>query len=538
MAYYREPIYSFSTLSETGIDKVPLNKVIIVKETGLQYIKISNNGITSGSTVGSVINSTSFVELSPGKGFDYKEETDPSISTNPDSTNVSWFNTSTGEIFICSDNTPGSNTWFGNQGTFIGHFKMLQPGDLGFGVGIAPDIRASTLGLTGMPGYTNPASDNFGNYQDSRGSIFVYIPKFYFKWTGNVLSISDNSEGNTHVLHRAFINAGQEQDGFFISKYHISNENGIAVSKKLRHPLSTNSVNNPITNLTSVSEEIYASAILASKDFGSTFHCSSIFQLNALALIAYAAGKAGTNCAFADVDPKLPKGNNNNALADVNDTSVTFTSAGNSAYPACALTGSGSNFAKTTHNGQNCGVADVNGNMWRIAIGLTRPGTSATDTAVSGTNADFYVLKESYDIASLNMTWSSTDTNSGSAYGNTTYLNGSNSPYSKVTFDGIVTDNEWKFLGNGSTQVFTFSTTRTAKEYISAACGIPSSTGSSATGTTEFGNDGIYNDNQNNLQPLVSGDWVYSGVSGVFAVSLSSCRGASSNYVGFSASTY
>lgn len=407
------------------------------------------------------------------------------------------------------------------------------PGELGFGVGVALTVPET---LTGMTGFETNTSDNFGNYQTSNGSVFVFIPKFYFKWESNNLSISDNDEGGTYALHRAFINAGTEQDGFFISKYGCGNQSNTVVSKAGLDPISTSSTHNGIASLSSVTENIYASALLAVKDFGSNYHCSSIFQMNALALLAYAQGKAGINCAYSDIAPYLPKGNNNNALADVNDVGLTFTSSG---YSNCALTGSGSVLAKTTHNGQNCGVADVNGNMYTIAIGLTRPGASATDTANDsyGTNS-FYVLKEDSDINNLNMNWTAGDSLTNTTFGDEAYLSGANSPYEAVDIPQIGQNTGSTYLGSGTNQVFDFSTDKNTSIYKWSACAVPSSTGTDGTGTTEFGNDRFYEYHRANLVPVVGGNWGLASGAGVFSVSTSYYRTYSGTAVGFRASSY
>ena len=51
-------------------------------------------------------------------------------------------------------------------------------GQAGFGVGICPTPPA---GYTPMPGCTDPASANYGNYQYSDGSMICWIPTFYFR---------------------------------------------------------------------------------------------------------------------------------------------------------------------------------------------------------------------------------------------------------------------------------------------------------------------------------------------------------------------
>ena len=95
------------------------------------------------------------------------------------------------------------------------------------------------------------------------------------------------------------------------------------------------------------------------------------------------ASTSSTYCAWYDATgvKNFPKGNNNGALKDIDDTSVTFTSAGVATSAAFALTGSGAPFAKTTHNGQACGVTDVAGNIWKINPGMT---CIAADKAITG----------------------------------------------------------------------------------------------------------------------------------------------------------
>lgn len=409
--------------------------------------------------------------------------------------------------------------------------RIGTPGSLGFGVGACKTYPSN---LTPMFGYSDVSSPNYGNLTTANGSVFVCIPKFWFKWVGNVLSISETAKAG-FALPRAFINNGVEVDAFYRSKYHLGVENGVPVSKKGFSPLSTNSAHNPVTNVSGIATNEYASAYGVCKKFGNNFHPVSLFQEYALFLISYAQGKAGTNCAYADVAPFLPKGNNNNALADTNDASVTFTSDG---YLACALTGSGSNFAKTTHNGQNCGVADVNGNMWRVCSGLTRAGTTSTE-AIQDTNGTgaFFILKESFDIAKLSGDWIGTATDSKTAFGNLTYLQGANSPYEQINISHILAAPTSSYLGNGTNQVFGFSDVRTNVTYKWSNCGISNATGRSASGTTEFGNDRFYEMHRSNLCPLVGGDWGSASASG-FYVALYDSRSYSYDDVGVCASSY
>ena len=43
----------------------------------------------------------------------------PTKTENPESVGAEWHNTTSGQIFICTDNTVGDNDWIGQKGTNI-----------------------------------------------------------------------------------------------------------------------------------------------------------------------------------------------------------------------------------------------------------------------------------------------------------------------------------------------------------------------------------------------------------------------------------
>jgi hypothetical protein len=298
------------------------------------------------------------------------------------------------------------------------------PGSIGFGVGICP-IADLPTGMTPMAGYDNAGSDNYGNYQYADGSIMCWVPKFYYRiahasnptyGTHGVNSVDikgvdtyattvlANAAG--YAVHRAFIDGDEEKDGFFVDKYmcsKVANGAGFtAASIKHGLPLSSHADHNPFTGCTGGANYYYSAIDLAHRRDGvdgdvnasSIFFCCSRFIYSALALLSLAHGQAATsttNCAWYHATYTYPKGLNNNQApvagtisgADVNDTAITFTSDG---YSNCGKTGSGSPFAKTTHNGQACGIADVNGLMWEISIGATAITTSPAIEALTAAN--------------------------------------------------------------------------------------------------------------------------------------------------------
>lgn len=59
------------------------------------------------------------LRILPNKGFDYINPGSPTISVNPSVAFVTWLNTTSGEIFVCTDNTVGANVWYGQMGTTV-----------------------------------------------------------------------------------------------------------------------------------------------------------------------------------------------------------------------------------------------------------------------------------------------------------------------------------------------------------------------------------------------------------------------------------
>lgn len=369
-------------------------------------------------------------------------------------------------------------------------YTIGTPGTFGFGVGALQTDDIPT-GWTPLSGHDDPNSANYGNYLDPLGSHMVFIPKFWYKWSGNTVLIS-KIPASGYVLPEAFRFCSK---GFFHGKTHFGNVEGKAITKIGIAPCSTATDNNPIGNLTGTPPNTYAGVITAVKLLSADHHAESVFEAYALAIIAKAHSSASQNtavCAFKDVLPHLPKGNNNNALKDANDRGVEFVTAGNATYPACALTGSGFPFAKTTHNGQSCGVADVNGSMWRVNIGLTK---------ANETDGIFQILKTTVnpnDITAANL------------HDAANYDNIDLTDLMPSGAQGSI------LFGNSAEQVFSTSVDTNSLDFRRANAGIPLSTGVSSGGTNDFGNDQFYRYWRTNMMPLVGGYWGYASGAGVF----------------------
>lgn len=427
-----------------------------------------------------------------------------------------------------------------------------KQGEQGFGVGVYPFDLPS--GFSALAGTFNKASAEYGNYQYSDGSVLVFVPKFYYRighasspryatYGLNAIDIvgietfANEAAANAagYALHRAFIDGGVEKTGFFIDKY-LASKNGTTSCKSVKNgnpiSLTTDADYNPSNGMTGCTGILADAVVLARSRGAGTFNVASVFMYSALALLSLAHAQASTStvhCAWYDVTNNFPKGCNT-ALKDANDASVTFTSAGNSGDVNKPLTGSGNPFAKTTHNGQSCGVADLNGAMYQVMLGITNAGASATNiTQVANGNA--YVLKRSVPLSSLTAGWNGAN----DAWGDATNLATKYDLVSGLFPWGSAA--EAVYFGNGSNQVF--SGAASGVSYIRTACGIQDTTnGTSASGTNQFGTDYCYQYNVTNLFPLGAGYWYSATDAGVFFCRWNTYRTRDIGSAGFRAAAY
>ena len=278
---------------------------------------------------------------------------------------------------------------------------MTKAGTLGFGVGICPE-DISKLGMEPLPGCDDVKNDNYGNYiHKSSGSIMCWIPAFKYRVNDTstnsvqVWDVNDPECPSNAVLHRAFINGGKEKSGFFCDKYICSpdanNTMGISVKNGSTLNLTTNTSYGNRTAQLANCKGRFEDAITASRARGAGFQCMSVFQLGALRLLTLAHAQASKSAEFnawydSTGQHNLPRGNTN-YLKDYDDSSVTW--AADPKYANKGLTGSCKTFAKSTHNGQNSGVADLKGILYQVVTGYIGSGS-------------YYFLKPEVDITTLN----------------------------------------------------------------------------------------------------------------------------------------
>lgn len=524
-----------------------------------------------------------------------------------------------------------SRTLNHNSYTYISNINDIGvPGTAGFGVGICPSIPT---GYTPLTGCTDKLSANYGNYQYTDGSIMVWIPAFYMRLghasnptyaTYGVNSISilplyafaDEATANasSYYLHRAFVNAGSNQLGFFRDKYDCSQNGTIASSIALAMPMVSdpNLVGTPQIGFTGCTANgqtptnIYAGAIPAAKSRGNKFFPETIFMADALCRISEAHAQAATStlyCGWYDSTGvrNYPKGNDNNALKSESDVlmygsagSVAFTSAGTTTYPNFALTGSGSIFERTTHNGQKCGITDVAGNIYKINIGLTCIATSKNITGASQTNpvsltvvghgrttGDVIQIDNVVGMTQLNGkmykvtttgvdtltldgvdgTGFSTYTSGGSVTSGVFYTLKPSVDISAVTSGTSTSTDHWGAMGVAAQfDAITpnFATTYPNNGYVQrygnaanavfdmsssngralAFAGLPAAAGMSASGSNVMGADYYYQYIRDQLCVISRGNWSYGSYAGTRFRVLSDRRTYASYYVGFAAASY
>lgn len=431
-----------------------------------------------------------------------------------------------------------------------------QAGWVGFGVGVYPNTDLMTKGLSPIFGHDNPYSDSYGNYQHDNGSIMCFIPKFYYRignveaphydrFGSNTLEVvgsetySNEAAANAdgYILHRAFIDGGVEQDGFFVDKYVASkspSNANIAISVKNGIPISlTTSTGYTRSQGMTGCTGILADSIVLARARGTGYNATTLFMYSALAMLSLAHGQKAESSRFcAWFDPtnvtNFPKGCNNSSLRDINDPSVVYVSAGDSGDSGKPITGSGVPFDKTTHNGQGSGVADLNGGMWETSLGITMGGSSATASNTVANNT-LYVLKESEYFANLTSGWNgATD-----AFATTANLA---SKYDSFTTDiPLSALGEWISWGNGNAPVF-YSNQNGAER---ALCGvIPPNSGLSASGINMLGQDGVYRYTRENLFVRSGGNWNIGSSAGVFARAFNAWRPNASYDSSFRAATF
>ena len=313
------------------------------------------------------------------------------------------------------------------------------------------------------------------------------------------------------------------------------------------------------------------------------------------------AASAATYCAWYDATLAInfPKGNNNNALKDTNDTSVVWESDG---YTNCGKTGSagygggaGNVFAKSAHNGQNCGVVDLNGNLYEVSLGMTCIAASKTLTGATQANpcaitivghgyttGDVVMITSVGGMTQLNdklyaITVTSPDaftldgidssgysawTTGGSVTKGAFYVAKEATAMKSFTGGNTLATDHWGATGvaammealtpafatasgaNGFARRYGSTTNQVLEEetsgnaWLLTGLGLPKAGGVSAGGSNLFGVDYYYQYIRNELCLRSGGDWDDTSAAGVWLLLLSNDRAGSADNVGFRSACY
>jgi len=391
--------------------------------------------------------------------------------------------------------------------------------------------------------------------------------------------IITHNKGNG-TIPRCMRDNNKDLAGFFLDKYQISNgrsdgsgrqnigsdgipdEGGIAVSRPLHWPCSAKAnprtvgapiVDSVFSNLSSTAlnsghttpADLPSAVWHVCASRGDTFFPVPTWTRAHLAYLSLAhsqalLGEDGnpisgaiTKAAWMDTEPYAPKGNNQ-GREDINKPSLQFThdgiagatEGGHAGKAYRAFTGAGYTSStngrvaaveQTTHNGQPSGVADVNGNQWDIAPGLT--------TATGGT-----VTASSYRLYSETKAWS--------AVGNVNDILNSQGLVqlaANTTDNGIwwiSPDALWGHLvpsSNGTwhtTNSFTGSNASQTTRKAMTDCLIPRQGGTDvgeagqSDSTNLFGGDGFRHRTTNGTMPLFGGMWARTYSAGICCLSL------------------
>jgi hypothetical protein len=271
-------------------------------------------------------------------------------------------------------------------------------------------------------------------------------------------------------------------------------------------------------------------------------------------------------------------------------------------YPNCGKTGSagygggaGNLFAKSTHNGQNCGVADLNGNMWEVTIGMTCIAASQTiagatqanpcEITIAGhgyANGDVVMITSAGGMTQLNdklytVTKTGDDTftldgvdssaftawtTGGSVTKGAFYVAKEATAMKDFSSGNSAATDHWGATGvaammdaltpafattsgaNGIAQRYGNSTNQVLEEetsgnaWLLTALGLPKAAGMSEGGSSLFGADWYYQYVRNELCPRSGGGWVGASNTGVWFLSLSNARENSDVRIGLRCAFY
>lgn len=310
-------------------------------------------------------------------------------------------------------------------------------GRQGFGVSFpdATEDELAAIGMTPMNGTYDKTSDNYGNFMSDNGGVFVYIPHHYVRYGeqteadydvygANVLGVKSHDEYNSeaeanadgYFSPRAFYDGSESvnQQGFFMQKY----EPWARTIDGVVYPYGDGTARGMV-NITP------PDMMTRARNLGSDYFVASYFMHQAMDTITLLQGQHSTgtaNCAW-------------------------WKSRGGANYPTKGW--NASTPALYSHNGQKNGIMMADGFTWEFCLGVTTPGTSATQGQTAVTNNKIYLLKPTVKMKNLtNGFGGSTD-----AWGTAANLLENYNEFDTTDHFAMTTNRTW-YWGNGNNQMY------------------------------------------------------------------------------------
>jgi hypothetical protein len=212
--------------------------------------QISASNVTNNSTVTGATIKDAVEQLDSDKGnvdvFDYSQAGDPATDTNPAGVGASWINETSGEIFVCTDNTAGSNVWEGTAGSIVQpvfqgtNFGYISGGNLG-GPSTAQnvidkfpfasdanatdvgDLFQSRLSPAGQSSTNNGYSSGGDTVGGTTGTSVNTVDKFPFASDASATDVGDLTQARREVGGQSSTDNGYSSGGQIVGTTTNSN---------------------------------------------------------------------------------------------------------------------------------------------------------------------------------------------------------------------------------------------------------------------------------------------------------------------------
>lgn len=313
-------------------------------------------------------------------------------------------------------------------------------GRQGFGVGFpdATEDELAAIGMSPMNGTYDKTSDNYGNFMSDNGGQFVYIPHHYIRYGdqsdpdydvygANVLSVKThdayNSEAEANAdgyfSLRAFYDGSESvnQPGFFMQKYEPNGKTLDGVVYAYGDGTARGMVNIDAPTM-----------MTRARNLGSDYFVASWFMHQTMDAITLLQGQHSTgtaNCAW-------------------------WKSRGGANYPSRGWNRSTPEMY--SHNGQKNGIMAVSFFTWEFCLGVTTPGSSATQGQTAIGNNKIFLLKPTVKMKELTNGFAGS-VSSKDAWGTAASLAEIYDEFDTTDHFSLTSRRTW-YWGNGNNQMF------------------------------------------------------------------------------------